>query len=172
MASGQIFVLTPTPPGLLYALEDIYTSSATATSGAFENVPVWAYNAATSEHMDFHGRLVGYGGGGLTLYVGYLCTTTATNSVVIGAGFRRVDADTEDLDVGFAYDYNYATDLQPATIGTISDFTVTFTNGADMDSIANNEAFIMRLRRNATATGDTTTVNSDVLQGAFALKET
>ena len=172
MASGQRFSLVPCPPGLLYALEDVYTSSATATGGAYENVPVWAYNAATSEHMDLYGRLVGYGGSGLTLYLGWLSTTTATTNAVLGAAFRRIDADSEDLDAGFAYDYNYATDLQPATIGTISDFTITFTDGADMDSIANNEAFIMRIKRNATATGDTLAVNSYILQGGVALKET
>lgn len=171
MASGQIFPLIPCPPGLRYALEDVWVATTTATSGAFENVPIWAFNAATQETMDFYGRLVGYGSGGLTLYLGWLCTTTATNAAVWGAAFRRIDADVQDLDTAKTYDFNYATDVQPATIGTLSDFTITFTDGADMDSTANNEAFIMRVVRNATATGDTAG-NGYILQGGVTLKET
>lgn len=172
MASGQVFVLTPCPPGLLYALEDIYTSSATATGGAYESVPVWAFNAATTEHMDFYGRAVGYGSSGLTLYGGWTTTGTATTSVVWQAAIRRVADDAEDLDGAHAYDYNGATDVAPSAAGEISDFTITFTDGADMDSLANNEAFILRIRRNATATGDDHATNAYLGQGWVALKET
>ena len=172
MASGQVFVLTPSPPGLKYALEDIYTSSATATGGAYESMPVWAFNAATAEHMDLYGRAVGYGGSGLTLYLSWLCTVTATEKAVWGAGIRRLATATDDFDAAFAYDYNYATDLQPANAGFMSSFTITFTDGSDMNSLADGEAFVLRLRRNATATGDTHTTNGYIAQGAVSLKET
>ena len=172
MASGQVFVLTPSPSGLLMALEDIYVASATATSGAYENMPVWAFNAATAEHMDLYSRAAGYGGSGLTLFLSYTTTTTATGRYVWGAAIRRLATATSDLDEAWAYDYNYATDLQNPTVGGMSAFTITFTDGADMNSLANNEGFVLRLRRNATATGDEGTTNGYILQGALALKET
>lgn len=171
MASGQLFSIIPCPPGLKYALEDVWTSTSTATGAPYNNHPVWRFDGATGEAMDFYGRLVGYGSGGLTLYMGWATTTTATGSGVFGAAFRRIDADAEDLDASIAYAFNYATDVQTSTVGLVSDFTITFTDGADMDSVANNEAFAMRVFRNATATGDTSGLGW-VLQGGMALKET
>ena len=173
MASGQIFVMVACPPATAFALEDIYNGTSTGgVNGGDESVPVWTFNAATSETMDFYGRLAGYGAGGLTLTGSWVCTTTATvNTANWRAAFRRVNADNEDLTLSQAYDFNLATDDQ-ALIGRVSDFSITFTNGADMDSVANNDAFIMRFQRLATATGDTTTSNAYLLQGAITLKET
>src|SRR3972149_2280925 len=103
MASGQIFILYPNPPGQKYAQEDIVVATSTATGDPYIGYPVWSFDAATGEYMHFYGQLQGYGGGGLTLTAAFN-TTTATSAVVWGAALRRLLAASENIEAAHTWD--------------------------------------------------------------------
>lgn len=136
-----------------------------------ERVPAWAFDPATVEYLDFLCYLNGYDGGGLTIALGFTAGATSGN-VVWSAAIRRVADDAEDLDTSQTYDYNNASAKAVASASReVAYITITFTNGADMDSLANNEFFILRIRRFATDSGDT--LNSNDAELVFvSIKET
>jgi hypothetical protein len=100
-------------------------------------------------YLDYVITLHGYDGGGLTIRIYHSTTSgTAGNNVRISAAIRRIADDAEDLDTtAQTYDYNAATFTTAGTQGEVAYDTITFTDGADMDSMANNEVGILRIRR-------------------------
>src|SRR3990167_6483730 len=173
MASGQVFGLSPNPPGRKFAYLDFITGTGTATGSAEEQVPVWAFDAATGEFLDFYGRTDNYASGGLTLVFGWGAATATAGAAVLRAAIRAIPSDAEQLTVTqHAYDFNGVTATGPNLTGEVVYSTITFTSGADMDSLANNEAFILRVNRNATATGDDMSGLTYLHDGAITLKET
>ncbi|MBK7424296.1 MAG: hypothetical protein IPJ48_15125 [Propionivibrio sp.] len=66
-----------------------------------------------------------------------------------------MDDDVEDIDAAHTYDYNDVDDTAASASGELSYPTVTFTNGADMDSWAAGEMATVRVRRNASHANDT-----------------
>lgn len=121
-------------------------------------IPYWEFaNGSASNGRGFYCRLNRYGGGGLTLS-GMLMRTSATagQTYIIGAGIRRINAGSEDLAANHTYDMNYTTITVPAgppNAGIPMAFTITFTDGADMDNLANGEFFeLFLLRDHATDT--------------------
>jgi hypothetical protein len=141
------------------------------TSSPAETFPVLAFDTTTVEYADFHITLpAAYSGGGLTLTLLYSAGTT-TGGVAFEAAFRRLDT-AEDIDTTvFTYDYNTATDATlPTTIGFTKTLNITFTNGADMDSLAAGESAVLRIRR---ATGNATdTASTDVYLHRVRINET
>lgn len=143
MASGQIFGLIPTPPGASAAPMDWLVGASTPA----ENSPIAVFADAAATYMDFYGALQGYGGGGLTLRLKW-SALVATGNCVWQVAFRRVQDDAEDFDTtAHTYDFNTVTALAPSVIGESSYDNVTFTDGADMDSLADGEAFVLRILR-------------------------
>src|SRR3990167_1944988 len=130
MASGQIFHLTPTLPGTLGAPFDILVGA----SSPAESLNINTFADAAAAYLDYQGTLRGYGGGGLTLDVVWSSLATA-NNCVWQAAFRRIQDDAEDVDTtAHTYDYNTVTATAPSAAGENSLDTITFTDGADMDS--------------------------------------
>ena len=62
--------------------------------------------------------------------------------------------DIEDIDTAQTYDFNEVTDTTASASGELSYPTITFTDGADMDSWANGEIAIVRVYRNVSHAGD------------------
>ena len=60
------------------------------------------------------------------------------------------------------YDYNVLDATAPGTSGFVLYSTLAFTNGADMDSWANGELAIVRVRREANHANDTAAGNSEL----------
>lgn len=151
-----MFALFPqdgSPPATLYATFDFMVG----TSAPVENIPVLDFDDTNIKYMDFYCQMPrNYGAGGLTLKFTW-SGAAATNAVVWSAAIRRVPDDAEDLDTTvFTYDYNNASAATaPSAIGETSEDTVAFTDGADMDSTAAGEYFILRIRRVPTDAGDT-----------------
>lgn len=144
MASGQIFGLIPCPPGTSAAPLDWLVGAATPA----ENAPIAVFADASSAYMDFYGTLQGYGGGGLTLKIRWSALSVTTNNCVWQAAIRRVLDDGEDFNsTAHSYDFNTVVAPAPSAVGEISYDDITFTNGADMDSLANGEAFVLRILR-------------------------
>lgn len=155
MASGDsvVQVLAVMPPGASAATIDVRPGGSTPA----ENVIVFDFDAASDEYMDYLCCLKGYGGGGLTFTRPYSMSSATSGGVRIELAIRRMDDDTEDIDAAHSYDYNGVTDTVPSASGELSYPTVTFLNGADMDSLADGELFILREHRDYDHGGDDAT---------------
>lgn len=170
MASGDVVVriVRAIPPGANAATPDIRAGGSTPT----EQVAVWDFDGTTNEFMDFECELIGYGGGGLTFTGKYLMTSATTGVVKWEAALRRFEDDAENLGSSHSYDFNSAAeDTVPNVSGEPGYFSVTFTNGSDMDSVATGEKFILRIRRNNTTSGTNATGDAE-LWGPLVGRET
>lgn len=156
MASGDVVVMINEvmPPSTSFPQFAIRIGA----SSPAEQVPYWAFDAAADEYLDFYCRLQGYAGGGLTFTLTWMAATATTGGVLWALAIRREADDAEDIDVAQTYDYNEVRDVAASASGENSYFNITFTDGADMDTLANGEDFILRLRRrgsdNTASTGD------------------
>lgn len=162
MASGNVVVeiLEVMPPGTSFATIDARVGGSTPA----ESVLVYDFDAAVVEYMDYLVRLSGYAGGGLTLTI-YWSATSATSGVTRWeVAFRRLQDDAEDVDTSQTYDYNAVDDTAASASGELSYATLTFTDGADMDSWAEGELAIMRIKRNASHANDTMSGDAELWQ--------
>jgi hypothetical protein len=173
MASGDtLLILSPrdyTPPATIYATLDTVTGTSTPVE-AFE---VLDFDDTTQEYADFHGLVMpaNYATGGITLTIFYSAAEAATDVVKWEAAFRRVADDAEDLDTtAHTYDYNVVEDTAPSVIGEVAYASITFTNGADMDSVVAGEMFTLRVSRNPSTGG--TDVTGDASIHAIRISET
>lgn len=136
-----------------------------------ERLIIYVFDAATIEYIDFKCLLLpNYGGGGLTISLPWIAATATSGVCRWGAAVRRLDDDVEDIDAAHTYDYNDVDDTAASASGELSYPTVTFTNGADMDSWSAGEMAIVRVRRNASHANDTMT--GDAQLAGFWANET
>lgn len=157
MASGDpvVQILKIMPPGASAATLDVRAGGSTPA----ESVMVFDFDDSADEYMDFLCRLCGYDGSGLTIGTPYSMSSAVANQVRIEAAIRRMNDDAEDIDSAHSYDYNGVSDTVPSAAGELSYPTITFSDGADMDSLADGEVFILRIHRDYdhgddTANGD------------------
>lgn len=153
MASGDqvVNILKALPPASSFAQLIVRLGGSTPQ----EAVELFSFDASSIEYMDFLCQLIGYGGGGLTFTLPWSAASATSNDVVWGAAIRRLQDDAEDIDTSQTYDFNDVTDPCASASGELSYPTIAFTDGADMDSLANGEYFILRIRRNASNGSDT-----------------
>jgi len=169
MASGNIVGIIGdiVQPAATFATFDTRATGSTP-AGA---VPVYDFDDTTAEYLDLFCRLEGYGGGGLTITFDWSATTATTNNVRWGAAIRAIPDDAEDVDVSHSYAYNDASDdTAPSASGERSRVSITFTDGADMDSLADGESFILRIRR--TAATSNMTGDAELWAWTVVIKET
>ena len=152
MASGDavVQVLEIMPPGANTATPDVRAGGSTPA----ENVVVWDFDDTTAEYLDFKCMLRGYGGGGLTFTIVWSASTATTNETRWGIAVRRMQDDAEDIDSSHSYSFNTVDDTAPSASGELSYPTITFTDGADMDSWADDELAIVRVQRDAANAAD------------------
>ena len=155
MASGEpvVQVIREQGPNATFAPMVQRTGGSTPAEQAL----VWAFDAATIEYKDFLCQLRGYDAGGLTFLLPWSGATATTGVCRWGVAIRRFADDAEDVDAAHTYDYNDVDDTVASASGELSYPTVTFTEGADMDSWAEGELAIVRVRRNASHANDTMT---------------
>ena len=160
MASGDsvLSVLEILPPQTLYA---VLTRRAGGSTPA-EGVNVWAFDAATIWYLDWLCVLHGYDGGGLTFTLPWTAATAVTGVTRWGIAIRRLAAGTDDIDTSHTYDFNVLDATAPGTAGFPLYSTISFTDGADMDSWADGELAIVRVRREANHANDTMAGNSEI----------
>ena len=123
---------------------------------------VWKFDAATDWYKDFLCMLRGYDGGGLTFLLPWSAESATTNSTRWGIAIRRFADDAEDVDAAHTYDFNDVDDTAPSASGELSYPTITFTNGADMDSWVEGELAIVRVRRGASHGNDNMAGNAEL----------
>lgn len=161
MASGSpvVEIIREMPPATLFAQLDTIVGA----SSPAESFPVIAFDGGSAdEFIDYLCRLSeDYDGGGLTFGFAFAMASATTGNVQIGIAIRRLNDDAEDMDTtAHTYEFNEATVAVASVAGEPKYGTITFTDGADMDSWAAGEFGIVRFRREAsdttndTATGD------------------
>ena len=167
MAAGDtLAVFTPLhnePPATIFATLDTRN-----------NIPVLDFDAATDEEAVFGGFLPdNYAGGGLTVTLVWMGSTATSGNTVWEVSIERHSDDDVDLDSdSFAASNNGGQDLAPTVSGEVSYDDVTFTDGADMDSLAANESFRLKVRRDADSTNATDDMAGDAELMRVIVKET
>jgi hypothetical protein len=152
MASGNtLVVFTPLhnePPSANYATLDTRNLH-----------PVLDFDAATNEDAVFSFVMPrNYNGGGLTVNLHYAMSTATSGDIDWDAAFERIGDQQQDIDAdGFAAANSVDNTTVPGTSGLVDIVSITFTDGADMDSIAVGEGARLKITRDAvsdTAAGD------------------
>ncbi len=152
MASGDtLVVFTPLnnePPATNFATLDTRNGH-----------PVLDFDATTNEIAVFSGVMPrNYGGGGVTVSLHYALSSAVTGNTDWDVAFERIGDQQQDIDSdGFAAVNSVDNTTVPGTSGNVDIVTVTFTDGADMDSVAVGEGFRLKVTRDAvsdTAAGD------------------
>ncbi len=166
MASGQtLLVFTPhsnQPPATAYATFNTRNAHL-----------VLDFDGATDEEAVFAGVLPrNYNGGGLTVYHHIVFTSATSGSVRLQGSFERMDASSLDIDADSFATANSAGGTAPGTSGQLIVVAITFTDGAEMDSVAAGEAFRYKLRRDADGTSGTDDITTDMELLRIEIKET
>lgn len=135
--------------------------------------PVLDFDGSTDEEAVFTGVLPRhYGGGGITVYLHVMFTSATSGSAYWQAGIERMDDGTLDLDADSFASFQGAAGNPNGTSGRMTLVTITFTSGAQMDSLAAGEAFRLKVRRDADGTAGTDNTTTDAELVAIEIKET
>lgn len=170
MASGDVVGLIQEImyPGTLAATPDVILGTSTPA----ESLSVYDFDAATDEFLDFKVRCAGYDAGGFTVSLPWISAQTS-NAVGWLVAFRRIADDAEDLDTtAHTYVYNSVSDTSASAIGELSYATITFTDGADSDSVADGDEFILRVSRDADGSVVTDSMTGDASLWSVIITET
>jgi len=145
-------------------------SATPATQDTRNRHPVLDFDAATDESAIFGGIMPqNYEGTtGVTVLIHFSMSTATSGDVVWNAAVERVTGQDIDSD-GFAAD-NTVTDTVNASSGIQEVASITFTDGADMDSVTAGETFRLRITRDADNASDTAVGDAEVY--AVEIRET
>lgn len=155
MATGDTLVV-------LTALHNEPPASNFATIDTRNAHPVLDFDPTTNEDAVFTFVLPQhYGGGGLTINLGYSMASAVTGDIDWDAAIERIGDQQQDVDAdGFAAANSVDNTTVPATTGNVDVVTITFTDGADMDSLAAGEVGRIKITRDAVA--DTAAGNAEL----------
>lgn len=164
MASGNtLCVFTPLanePPASAFATFDLRNS-----------VPVLDFDDATDESAVFGGVLpANYAGGGLTVTLVWMATSATSGDVVWNVDIEAHPDDAFDIDADGFVGANAATGTTASATGEQQYTAITFTDGADMDSLAATESFRLKVTRDANNGSDTMSGDAELLR--VIVKET
>ncbi len=129
--------------------------------------PVLDFDATTNESAVFRAVMPrSYAAGGITVYIHYAMTSAVADTVDWDVAWERIGDQALDIDGdSFATVNSVDNTTVPGTTGLVDIVTVTFTDGADMDSVAVGELFRLKVTRDATnddAAGDAELVALEV----------
>ena len=144
-----------------------------ATLGLRNNHPFLAFDASTDESIEFGGVLpTGYAGGGLTVEIYWLGESATSGAVIWEASIERHEDDALDLDSDSFAAVNFVSDTTASATGEVSKATITFTDGADMDSLAAGESFRLKISRDADGSNGTDDMAGDAQIIRVVVRET
>lgn len=131
------------------------------------------FDDTTDESMEFAGFMPRhYDGGGITVTVGWAATTATSGTISLDVAFKSISDDADDLDSKAFAAANNANPTTASASGEVDYATITFTDGADMDSIAAGEYFRMLITRDADGTTSTDDMTGDMELVFVEIKET
>lgn len=145
MASGDtLAIFTP------------HNAEPAATPAQFDtrnNHPVLDFDASTNETMYFSGVMPrNYSGGGVTVYIHYAMSSAVADTIDWDAAFELIGDQDQDIDTnGFAAVNSVDNTTVPGTSGLVDIVTITFTDGADMDSVTAGDGFRLSITRDASS---------------------
>lgn len=167
MASGNtLCVFTPLanePPASAFATFDLRNS-----------VPVLDFDDSTDESAVFGGVLpANYAGGGLTVTLVWMATSATSGGVSWDVAIEAHPDDAFDIDSdGFATAKNSGSATTASAAGEQQYTSISFSNGAEMDSLAAGESFRLKVTRDANATTATDDMSGDAQLLRIIVKET
>lgn len=139
-----------------------------ATLDTRNGIPVLDFDAATDEDAIFGGILPrNYTSGGLTVTIHWTATSATSGNVKWNAQIERMN---HDLDSDSFAAAQTTTTACNGTSGIIATTAITFTDGAQMDSLAVGEAFRLKVTRDANDAADTMTGDAELHR--IEIKET
>ena len=116
-----------------------------------------AFDDTTVENLDQGIRLEDYAGGGIKVQFLAVAASATSGNAEFEAAIARKQAAGDDIDSAHTFDFNASGAVAVAgTAGVPFAVEITFTNGADMDSLADGEFGVLRIRRNTSVSGDAT----------------
>ena len=147
-------------------------SSNPATFDSRNSILVLDFDTTTSESAIFRGVLpANYSGGGLRLDIYWMATSATTGDVVWGGSIERAQSGGTDQDSNsFATEQLSTAVTTSGTSGIKNKSTVSFSSGANMDSLAAGEPFRLKIARKPADAGDTMTGDAEFTEAH--LKET
>ena len=154
MASGDtLLIFTP--------LGNEPPASAFATLDTRNAHPVLDFDGSTDEESVFTGIMPAhYSGGGLTVKVHVAFTSATSGSANIECHLERITG--LDIDGDSFATFKDVTVSANATSGIEVVGTITFTSGAEMDSIVVGDLFRLKIRRDADGTNGTDDITTDM----------
>ncbi|MHC4573050.1 MAG: hypothetical protein ACYS76_02770 [Planctomycetota bacterium] len=144
MASGDtLLIFTPLhnqPPASNYATIDLRNQH-----------PVLDFDAATNESAVFSAVMPrNYSGGGVTVYVHYAMSSATSGTVDWDVAFERIGDQQQDVDSdGFASAKSVDDTTVPSQSGLVDVVAISFSDGAEMDSVQAGEGFRVKVTRDA-----------------------
>lgn len=136
-------------------------STNTGGSSPAESQAVRTFVDGTTQYRDYYCSLQHYGGGGLTVFLPWTATGS-TGVVRWEVGVRRMNAG-ENITTSHSYNYNTVDSTVPTTTSVIKYEAIDFTDGVDMDSWADDEHAIVRVRRVPSAPTDTSVYTAELI---------
>lgn len=173
MASGDLLcwwsALNNEPPPSNMATPDWIVNTGDTPDDA---IPCLDFDpGASREYATFSGYMPSsYSGGGVTLKLLWTSESASAQAVVWEAAFKRFQDNTDDIDANNFAAANTVTATKNATARVINYDSITFTNGADMDSVAADEWFRIQIARDAGNASDTMTANDAELVAVVLLE--
>ena len=163
MASGDtLLIFTP--------LNNEPKASAYATLDLRNNHPVLDFNDGAYGDAGFTGILPrAYSGGGLTVAVFFAMSIATSGDVFWKAQIERI-GEVLDIDANGYAGFQVIKATASETCGIPVKAEITFTDGAQMDSLVAGEPFKISIRRDGTDVNDTASGDAELL--AVEIKET
>jgi hypothetical protein len=155
MASGDTLAV-------FTALDNMPPSSNYATFDTRNGYAVLDFDDTTDESAVFCGFMPrNYAAGGVTVTVGWMATSATTGTISLDVQFMSVTDDADDLDTKSFAAANNANPTTASATGEVEYVTIAFTDGADMDSVAAGEMFLLKVTRDANGTTSTDDLSGD-----------
>jgi hypothetical protein len=134
--------------------------------------PCLDFDGSTDEEAVFTGILPRhYAGGGLTVYLHVAFTSALSGNAFWQAAIERINDAGLDIDSDSFASFQGAAGNPNGTSGILTLVTITFSSGAQMDSLVAGEMFRLKVRRDADGTGGADDVTTDGELFACEVKE-
>lgn len=174
LRGDSTWVATNVKPYLVFLPQDnMPPATAYATPDTRNQHTTLDFDGSTDEEAIFGSVLpVAYSAGGLTVDTWWAFTTATSGSLRVQAAFERMDVSTLDIDGDSFAAFQSAGGTAPGTSGQLIKVSVTFTDGAVMDSLAAGEAYRLKIRRDADGTSGTDDIVTDAELIRVVVRET
>ncbi len=160
MSSGDTLLILSPLAAVVPATLNAQLKFVDGGSAPVEVYPCYGFDDTTQEYLDFPFLIMPqrYKGNGITVTLKWSAAQAATAVCEWQAAFRRLADDLETYSSAHTYVYNVNVATAPSVIDEIASDIITFTNGADMDSVVAGDFFNLRVSRDPAPSSGTDVV--------------